>query len=70
MGYVALWNAEIPARSDRWSTLDNYLVCWVSEQLVAIVDAGVRVNPEECLHWVDEMETPFARALKQSMPSP
>lgn len=46
------------------------LICWVPEALAADADAGVRVNPEECILWLDEVQAqgwlppdalPFAR---------
>jgi len=32
----------------------NYLVSWVPEALVQFADAGIKVNPEECIKWLDQ----------------
>ena len=31
----------------------SYVVAWVPEQLVPLVSAGIEVNPEECIAWLD-----------------
>lgn len=34
----------------------GYLLCWVPEPLCELADAGIRVNPEACIRWLDETE--------------
>jgi hypothetical protein len=29
------------------------LIAWVPPQFIDLADAGVRVNPEECVRWLD-----------------
>jgi hypothetical protein len=52
---------EQPQRPDAWTTLDSYLVCWIPAELVDLVDRAIAVNPEGCLLWADEADTPFLR---------
>lgn len=41
-----------------------YLVCWVPPHLLAAADAGVRVNPEECIRWAADVDTLLTRRLR------
>ena len=34
----------------------GYLLCWVPDPFCELADAGVRVNPEACIRWLDETE--------------
>lgn len=34
----------------------QYVVSWVPAQLVACVSAGIAVNPEECIAWLDSAD--------------
>ncbi len=34
-----------------------YLVAWVPEPLLALANRGIRVNPEECICWLDEVRS-------------
>jgi hypothetical protein len=52
---------EHPQRPDAWTTLDSYLVCWIPAELVDLVDRAIAVNPEGCLLWADQADTPFLR---------
>src|SRR5262249_8737478 len=50
---------------DTWMAFeDKYLVSWVPPLLVDLVDAGINVNPEQCIMWADEISQ--ERFLKQS----
>ncbi len=40
-------------RSD--PTDSSYLVAWVPEVLVPLADAGIKVNPEECIAWLSDV---------------
>lgn len=35
---------------------DPYVVAWVPEPFIAAADAGIAVNPEACVIWLDESE--------------
>jgi hypothetical protein len=56
---------EEPPRPESWTKLDSYLVCWIPAVFVALVDRAVAVNPERCLLWADETDTPFLRHLRE-----
>jgi hypothetical protein len=36
----------------------NYLICWVPASLVELVEHGIAVNPEACISWIEEVESP------------
>jgi hypothetical protein len=40
-----------------------YLISWVPPQLVELVDKGINVNPEECIHWAEDVDEPFVEEL-------
>jgi hypothetical protein len=43
----------------------NYLVAWVPPDFVSLASAGVKVNPEECILWLDTMDDEFVRSLRR-----
>jgi len=45
---------------------DMYLAAWVPSHLIAGVDSGIRVNPEECIRWAADVETILTRKLRQA----
>ena len=47
--WVAL--LEDPNRDPSYGT---YLVAWVPEPFVELVDRGIRVNPEKCIVWLED----------------
>jgi hypothetical protein len=42
----------------------NYLVAWVPPDFIALADAGIGVNPEGCIVWLDEYDDDFVRSLR------
>jgi hypothetical protein len=40
---------EDGGRDDSYS---SYLLAWVPEELIAVADAGIEVNPEQCVTWL------------------
>lgn len=46
------WVAFIQHGQSNWS----HLISWVPREFVPLADAGIRVNPEECILWLDEAE--------------
>ena len=42
----------------------DYLVSWVPSVLVASVERGIYVNPEECILWLADSNVPLVRALR------
>lgn len=45
---------------------DHLLLSWVPDSLFEVVEAGIDVNPEECIRWATDLDTPFIRQLKQT----
>lgn len=44
---------------------DAYLVSWVAPPLIPLAHTGVVVNPESCIEWLADRDTPFTRALQE-----
>lgn len=42
----------------------SYLVSWVPPELIPLAQAGIVVNPESCIEWLADRETPFTVALQ------
>jgi hypothetical protein len=51
---------------DTWLCLadDRFLVSWVPPAYAALVDAGIDVNPEGCILWARNADTPFTQVLR------
>jgi hypothetical protein len=49
-----------------WRGCDSYLLSWVPDSLIEVVASGIRVNPEKCVRWAIDLDTPFIRQLKQN----
>jgi len=43
----------------------NYLVAWVPPDLIQLANAGVAVNPETCILWLDALDDEFVRSLRR-----
>jgi hypothetical protein len=52
------WATWIAHRSDdrEDTTTDSYLISWVPPCFVDGVSAGIRVNPEECILWLEDAD--------------
>jgi hypothetical protein len=48
-----------------WRGCDSFLLTWVPTVLVKVVEAGIDVNPEECIRWASDLDTAFIRQLRQ-----
>ena len=48
---------ESTVNSTSWHSFASYLLSWVSEPLVEVVEAGINVNPEECIRWAADLDT-------------
>jgi hypothetical protein len=47
----------ITVSSTSWHPFDSYLLSWVPEPLVDVVEAGIYVNPEKCIRWAAHLDT-------------
>ena len=41
----------------------EYLIAWVPPHLIPFAHAGIIVNPESCIEWLADRETPFTAEL-------
>jgi hypothetical protein len=41
----------------------NYLVAWVPQNFILLANAGIDVNPEQCVLWLDTLDDDFVRSL-------
>ena len=59
---------DFVSKPEFWSgaVTDSYLLSWVPEPLIEVVTSGIDVNPEECICWATDLDTPFIRQLKQA----
>ncbi len=42
----------------------SYVISWVPPDFVAVAGRGIYVNPEQCISWVDDVDTAFIRQLR------
>jgi hypothetical protein len=42
----------------------QYLVAYIPTNLVPVVQAGINVNPEECIVWLSDSQTLLSHALR------
>lgn len=59
---------DFVSKPEHWcgGVTDSYLLSWVPDSLVEVVASGIWVNPEECIRWATDLDTPFIRQLKQA----
>ena len=46
----------------------SYLLAWIPGPLVELVDAGVGVNPEECIVWLDSTSSGLRKIADEILP--
>jgi hypothetical protein len=54
------WEDGVRGETDR-----NYLVAWIPPDFVELASAGIAVNPEECIQWLDTRDDAFVRSLRR-----
>ena len=42
----------------------DYLVAWVPPDFLELANAGMAVNPEQCIVWLDTVDDEFVRSLR------
>ena len=65
----ATWvcHVEEAASPGQWRPFTAYVLTWIPQAFVALVDGGVAVNPEECILWANDpklRELGFIRHLR------
>jgi hypothetical protein len=54
------WLCYVHARDgEGWQPFDSYLISWVPPELVVLAEAGIQINPEECILWAGERDIPW-----------
>lgn len=57
---------EIPeSEYRRQEPFDAYLLSWVPENMVDIVESAIMVNPEGCIEWADRINSPFMKRVNE-----
>jgi hypothetical protein len=51
------------------SSYGNYLVAWVPPVFLGAAAAGIDVNPEQCIAWLEDADVGLARLLRERAPS-
>jgi hypothetical protein len=41
----------------------TYLLAWIPESFVPLADAGMNVNPERCINWLDKVDVKLRQIL-------
>jgi hypothetical protein len=41
----------------------SHLISWVPPEFLPLADAGIRVNPEECILWLDDADVDLRKQL-------
>lgn len=59
---------DFVSKPEHWcgGVTDSYLLSWVPDSLVEVVASGIWVNPEECIRWATDLDTPFIQQLKEA----
>lgn len=48
-----------------WRPWSSYLIAWAPPECVAVVTAGILVNPECCVVWAAALDSPLTTALRR-----
>jgi hypothetical protein len=69
MHNVPAWDTWVALADDRPEVADpyfqQYVVAWVPPELVEAANAGINVNPEECISWLDSSRAVARRELER-----
>jgi len=61
------WVAFVSEPVEKNISYSEYLVAWVPHAFVGLAAAGILVNPEECIRWLDESRVLFAELVESSV---
>ena len=66
---VPPWDTWIALADDKPAVTDpsfqQYMIAWVPHELIACATAGIDVNPERCIAWLDESNVGARRELER-----
>lgn len=49
----------------RWEEEVNYLVTWIPPEFIPLATGGMKVNPEQCIMWLDTMDDEFVQSVRR-----
>jgi hypothetical protein len=58
------WVAFVEESGNKDLSYSSYLISWVAPVFLDLASAGILVNPEECIRWLDHSGVEFARILQ------
>jgi hypothetical protein len=56
------WVGYLMEKKPRWG-YGAFLVSWIPTALLDLVERGIRVNPEECISWADDVRPKVLRRM-------
>ena len=51
-------------KGDTFEQEGNYLVAWIPPEFIELAKAGIEVNTEQCIVWLDTLDDEFVRSLR------
>jgi hypothetical protein len=60
------WVAFVSEPEVKDISYSEYLIAWIPPALIELAAAGIMVNPEECIKWLDESAVSFTQLLRQT----
>jgi hypothetical protein len=49
-----------------YQPFDSYLLSWVPDPLIEVVQHGMDCNSDNCQHWITDLASPFIQQLRQT----
>jgi len=62
------WIAYLKEKTDHKGHPPGYLLSWVPEQVINLVEDAIVVDPTESIRWAASVNTPFLDLLRQQNP--
>jgi hypothetical protein len=55
---------EPKQRGNLWTRFDAFVLCWIPPAFTELADRSIAVNPEKCIAWARDFDSPFIRRLR------
>lgn len=62
--WIAYIDTETPGNLFTLARFASFLVSWVPQDLVDMVEYALWANPEECIQWASDIDIPFIHRLR------
>jgi len=59
------WDTWVSLLGDENDPSGPHLVSWVPPSFLELATAGIEVNPEECIRWVEDTDVPLRTQLRE-----